>query len=123
MTRERLRNAYGQFLTIRRVETFDEQNYDKNAKSKNISCWQIGEKSSLAGTRDAAEVPLTAVSLPGFEIDNGPPIGSFGLTPFAVAGCPRSLARPAEAMKRRWRLLCPSEKDLHHENIERMIGN
>jgi hypothetical protein len=26
MTRERLRNAYGQFLTIRRVETFDEQN-------------------------------------------------------------------------------------------------
>jgi hypothetical protein len=24
--RERLRNAYGQFLTIRRVETFDEQN-------------------------------------------------------------------------------------------------
>ena len=66
---------------------------------------------------------LTAVSLPGFEIDNGPPIGSFGLTPFAVAGCPRSLARPAEAMKRRWRLLCPSEKDLHHENIERMIGN
>jgi hypothetical protein len=91
--------------------------------SKNISCWQIGEKSSLAGTRDAAEVPLTTVSLPGFEIDNGPPIGSFGLTPFAVAGCPRSLARPAEAMKRRWRLLCPSEKDLHHENIERMIGN
>jgi hypothetical protein len=29
----------------------------------------------------------------------------------------------SRAMKRRWRLLCPSQKDLHHENIERMIGN
>jgi hypothetical protein len=47
MTRERLRNAYGQFLTIRRVETFDEQKFgQKRKEQKHLVLANRGEEFS-----------------------------------------------------------------------------
>jgi hypothetical protein len=68
----------------------------KTQRAKTSRAGESGRR-VLSQTRDAAEVPLTALSLPGFEIDNGPPIDYWGPRNVAKGG----LSRPPLHVTRR----------------------